>query len=592
MERKVSRKRTIITLVGVRAIKEEYFVCPRCKDEQTGNRIIHHSECLRDILPSNSKYGYDVEIEVGYLQYVENKQMNEMEVIFKEEYGISIPQSQIHELGIRFLKHMVVVHYLAAPQLRKLFEFGCVYHIDATCEAGRGMELTIIEGCSGIVLGAWKIPTENEEIIKRYLRPTVEAFGNPIAFVSDMGNGMMSAIEGVMEDLNLDSRQLICHMHFVKAVGKKILEDQFKELKEQFKKQRTLTQLNNFVNKTGKIIKSQASTMRDFIKQWEKSNGQIEITNYLECITILRALAQWVLLYGKDCKGIGFPYALPHLFLFERCAEALNSLLALFEKNTFDQQAIKYVERLQHILQSPIENSQMHKTVHDLNIKYTVFSELRKVLRLEKTDLYKDEKNKKIPDKHEVVAELKEDTSNFRKTLEQRLETDIDSNAEEYALRVILRYLDEYECYLFDHFFTSYDDSGNEEIKLINRTNNILEHSYRKQKHEIRRRTGSKNLGFVFEHLFPAASMVVNLKNPIYQQTVLDNKTRGDLAPRFSALDDILDYRETPMFQDDLDLIGGRLPKADRKIVGKISFTKVISRLADDYTSSLEPQPV
>ena len=238
MESKSSGERTIITLVGgLMTIVEEYFVCPRCKDAKTGRRVIHHSEFLRDILPLNSKYGYDMEIEIGYLQYADNKQMDEIRNIFGSTYGLSVSQSQLHELGIRFLRHMVVHHYLSAPILKKLFEFGCVYHIDATCEAGRGMEFTVKEGWTGIVLGVWKIPTENEEIIKKHLKSIVEMFGEPVAFVSDLGNGMMAAIASVIREMRLRSFQLVCHMHFLKAVGKCILEDIFKKLKSQFKKQ-------------------------------------------------------------------------------------------------------------------------------------------------------------------------------------------------------------------------------------------------------------------------------------------------------------------------------------------------------------------
>jgi len=41
------------------------------------------------------------------------------------------------------------------------------------------------------------------------------------------------------------------------------------------------------------------------------------------------------------------------------------------------------------------------------------------------------------------------------------------------------------------------------------------------------------------------------------------------------------------MFQDDLDLIGGRLPKAYRKIVGNPSFTEVIFMLSKDYCNQV-----
>ena len=593
MERKSSEERVIITLAGKAAtILEEYFVCPCCKDGETGRRVTHHSEALRSIIPLNTKYGYDVEIEAGYLQYADNKQMDEIQSIFVGTHGIIIPQSQIHELGIRFLKHMVALHFLSAPLLGKLFGSGCVYHVDATCEAGRGMELTVKEGWTGIVLGAWKIPTENEEIIKRHLRSVVEMFGEPVAFVSDLGNGMMAAIAGVIMEMCLKSRQLICHMHFLKAVGKSILDEISQALKSQFKKQKTLIHLNRFVKETGDIIKPEAAAMREFVTQWQKSGARLRAPDYLESIALLRALAQWVISYSADCNGEGFPFALPHAKLFDRCRAAHNSLLILLEKHCFNGRTIKHAARLQQILQSPAEDIEIRKTVQDLKAMDVVFSELRAVLRLERTDVYKQEKDKESPDKLEVVARLKVEASAFRSACSGKLGTGSTTAAQSDALRIVIAYLDQYDAYLFDHFAVTYDASGNVVIKLIERSNNIMKRSYRDQKHQIRRRTGIKNLGFVFEHLFPAAAMMVNLENPIYRQTVLDNKTRGDLASLISPLDGIMDYRDTPMFQDDFGLVGGRLPKADKKIVCKSSFTEAIFMLSDEYCKALYPQPV
>jgi len=280
MERKSSGEREIVTLSsGTATIVEEYYVCPRCKDAETGRRVINHSEFLRGILPPNSKYGYDVEIEAGYLQYADNRQTEEMEGIFERDHGLSVPRSQIHELGIRFLKHMAANHFLSAPSLRELFERGCVYHMDATCEAGRGMELSVKEGWTGIVLGVWKIPTENEEIIRKHLKSVVELFGEPVAFVSDLGNGVMAAIAGVIRELRLRSRQLICHTHFLKAVGKSILDDPFRELKSAFKGHGTLADLNRFVKETGNAIKPRAVEMRDFVVRWKESAAKLSVIN-------------------------------------------------------------------------------------------------------------------------------------------------------------------------------------------------------------------------------------------------------------------------------------------------------------------------
>jgi hypothetical protein len=51
-----------------------------------------------------------------------------------------------------------------------------------------------------------------------------------------------------------------------------------------------------------------------------------------------------------------------------------------------------------------------------------------------------------------------------------------------------------------------------------------------------------------------------------------------------------MDYRDTPMFQDDFEVVGGRLPKADKKIVGKPGFSEVISMLSIEYCESLTLQ--
>jgi hypothetical protein len=445
------------------------------------------------------------------------------------------------------------------------------------------MELTIIEGWTGIVLGAWKIPTENEEAIKQHLRATVELFGEPVAFVSDLGNGMMAAINGVIEELQLNSCQLVCHMHFLKAVGSSILEAAYKALKSQFKTLKTLASLNRFVKEAGDIIKPDAAAMRDFVIRWQESGARIGIPGYLESIAVLRALAQWVISFGAGCSGEGFPFAMPYIKLFERCAAAVCFLVPLCDKGCLHKRASKHAQRLRRILQSPLGDPGIWKTVQGLQAMCTVFTELREILRLEKTDVYKQGKDKKIPDELEAIAKLKDQTSRFRSVLSDRLESGSGTDAHAGAYRIVLDYFDKYERYLFGQFATSYDGSGKIVIKLIDRSNNIMGRSYRDQKHKIRRRTGSKNLGFVFEHLFPAAAMVVNLENPVYRQTVLNDKKRSGLADLFSSLDGIMDYRDTPMFQDDFEVVGGRLPKADKKIVGKPGFTEVISMLSIEF---------
>jgi len=582
MESKRSGARPIVTLPGSAVmIVEEYYVCARCKDDKTGRRVIRHSEALRSVLPRNTKYGYDVEIEIGFLSYVDNKQVDEIKRLLEDSHGLSISLSQIHALGTRFLKHMVVVHCLSAPLLRKRFESGSVFHVDATCEAGRGMELTVKEGWTGIVLGAWKIPTENEDTIRHHLRSSVEMFGEPVAFVSDLGNGMMAAIAGVIQEMGLKSRQLVCHTHFLKAVGKSIMEGAYQTLRALIRKKKALVRLNRFIKETGAIIGSQAAAMREFVARWEKSGATLRIAGYMQSIAVLRAIAQWVVMFNRDCDGQGFPFALPHARMFDRCAYALRSISSCAENNSFDGEAFKYVNRLREILLSVVGSAELHKTVECLKDMEAIFTELRKVLRLEKSDVYKQERDKKSPDMIGVISRLEEETSGFRDMLCIRLDSSGVTDVEADAIRAVLGYFEKYGPFLFGHFFMAFDASGNANVKLIERSNNVMEHSYRDQKHQIRRRTGVKNLQFIFEHQLPAASMMGNLQNTIYQQLVLDNKPRGELIDLIAIHNDSMDYCDTPMYQDDLEEIGGRLPTADKRIVGTPGFSKVVSMLSD-----------
>ena len=82
--------------------------------------------------------------------------------------------------------------------------------------------------------------------------------------------------------------------------------------------------------------------------------------------------------------------------------------------------------------------------------------------------------------------------------------------------------------------------------------------------------------------------MMSNFKNQVYQKTVLNGKSRNDFVDLFSILDEFMDYRDTPMFQEDTDMIGGRLPKVDKKIVGESVFSDAVLKLSDDFENTIE----
>ena len=72
-------------------------------------------------------------------------------------------------------------------------------------------------------------------------------------------------------------------------------------------------------------------------------------------------------------------------------------------------------------------------------------------------------------------------------------------------------------------------------VRLVDRTNNILEGFFHTMKHGERRRSGRKNLTQDFERLPPAAALAANLTRPDYVSIVCGSLDQLPLA--FAKLD-------------------------------------------------------
>ena len=90
----------------------------------------------------------------------------------------------------RFLTHLEALHLARVPQLRSALGEGYPLHIDATCEHVKGGLLVCMDGWRGWVLGAGRIPSEHEEHLRPLVAKTTRLFGDPIATVRDMGQGV------------------------------------------------------------------------------------------------------------------------------------------------------------------------------------------------------------------------------------------------------------------------------------------------------------------------------------------------------------------------------------------------------------------
>ena len=98
---------------------------------------------------------------------------------------------------------------------------GYPLHIDATCDRGRGGTFLCLAGWTGWVLHAVRIASENAGELRPAVERTLAAFGDPLAVMRDLGAAGAQAVAACRRR---DIPDLLCHFHFLAAVGHKLLD--------------------------------------------------------------------------------------------------------------------------------------------------------------------------------------------------------------------------------------------------------------------------------------------------------------------------------------------------------------------------------
>jgi hypothetical protein len=193
------------------------------------------------LVKAGQKYGYDLIVQVGLLRYLSGLQREEILNALGNEHGIELSAGSVSALCDRFLIYFEALHVARSPFLRQAIgEYPL--HLDATCERGKGGLFVCIDGWKGWVLWAARVPSESADNLAPVIEKTVHLFGRPVATVRDMGTGVARSVESLRKAGIPD---LICHYHFLAAVGRSLFKTLYDKLRiELFKcpSRRTLCQ--------------------------------------------------------------------------------------------------------------------------------------------------------------------------------------------------------------------------------------------------------------------------------------------------------------------------------------------------------------
>ncbi len=503
---KTTRKSVTTLDVGEFQAVETQKQCKQCQ-------AVYRSEELRALTPHGGKFGFDVIEHVGRALFIscrtEPQIRSELAV-----RSVAISENEIRFLGKRFIVYLMLAHRECHEALKRHMEVsgGYILHMDGTCESDSPHLFSCIDGLSNIVLGNRKMPSENSDYIIPLLQQLKLDYGMPIGCVHDMGNAILKSVKQVFPSVT----DFICHFHFLRDLGKDLFDFEYRTIRRytrsynaQAKLKKCAQQLKSIIDETPSLSGSLAGYLGNGSIQCGSEELDPQIIGYL--------LVSWVLEYSSAGHGLGFPFDRPHFEFYRRLREAYPALRQL------KQQGVEGIPL--GVMQRTLADPALKELGQRIQEKMLLFDELREAMRIA------------CPDK---TPGLNDPGNDDIKTIESRVSQFRHSSkivalaARDTSYHKMVKQIDKYWDKLFADPIEVETSSGKLMIQP-QRTNNLMEQSFRFLKRDRRKKSGLHSLTKTLKGMLADTPLVRNLSNPEYVSILL--KGKESLADRFAEID-------------------------------------------------------
>ena len=322
--------------------RETRLRCDRREKERRAGCPTVRSEELEQLVPPGQEFGYDLIVLCGLARYLEGKQRREIQTALMEQ-GLQVSTGSISVLCDRFLAHLERLHESQGPALRQALARGYALHIDATCDKGKGGHFVCMDGLTGWVLQAARIDSESEGALAPIVHKTVQLFGDPVAVVRDMGKGGAAAVQALRDGGIPD---LVCHQHFLRAVGTRLLSKPYDRLRALLK---------------GLGLQSSLIALRKKLRPYLADVGPSGDFGTGRVREDLLGLVHW-LIEGDGKATLPFPFALSHLEMVLRC-EDLAEVIQAWMPRPWKPAERRAMERLERVLNKVRKEQRIARTV-------------------------------------------------------------------------------------------------------------------------------------------------------------------------------------------------------------------------------------
>jgi hypothetical protein len=374
---------------------------------------------------------------------------------------------------------------------------------------------------------------------------------------------------------------LACHQHFLADVGKDLLEPAHAELRGLFRRSKVRPNLRALVRDLGREIGTDIDDARRAVIDWQlQTDAEHRIEPGRDGKATIRALAQWVLDFKAAATGLDFPFDRPYLDLYDRCLTSLRATDAFLRSQPRDKKIARLLRRIHRGLAPVASEVPFRQIAARLRRRAALFDELRSVLRVVATT------QESLDDTAEDLEQMHDQLDQLVVSLQQRRPERGPAQDTREAIDLILEHIKTHGDNLWGHAIELPDRVGGG-VRLVSRTNFLLENFFGELKHDERRRSGRKNLGQDLEHLPAEAALVRNLFRDDYLTTVCGSL--NDLPDAFAELDrQAQDTRlsgESIRDQDDnlaavLQIASASLSPADRRVVRTDAMNRRVAAAA------------
>ncbi|MQY79199.1 MAG: transposase [Bacteroidetes bacterium] len=500
--------------IGVFNAHRTFMYCPDCNK-------VYPAEDFENIVPKYSNVGYDIIEFIGRLIFLEYHTLRET-IQALENRNIHISSSEVAYLAQKFIIYLSILHKEARIKLKELIQKkgGYILHVDGTSEEASPHLISAIDEISNFVLANIKVPSESKEQIVPFLKEIKEQYGGPLAVTSDMGRALLSAISEVF----LNTPHYICHFHFLRDLGKDLLEKEYSIMRNKLKKYGVTSQLRYrlryyFENKTKDINVSQ---INETIKTTKKLNSQDN--------QLLKQICHILILWTLDGKnygnGFGFPFDRPHSEFYKRLDLLYRKLKSFQNKCDNNKLISKMITKLVDDLSPLINDIECLEAYQIFSEKEKVFDKLRQALSIAlpttANGLNDNGEDVEIETIENRVKEFKKWF--FQEGYKQK------NNDYQKLIGQIEKYWEK----LFSDPIQITSSEGDSFIQP-QRTNNILEQFFREIRRAHRRTTGNNSMCKKLQSMFADTPLVKNLNNPDYMKVILNGKM--SLEEKFAEID-------------------------------------------------------